>query len=79
MALMHVCGELAEGETFAHLSILDTQFICRIEAPTAVGGTEAVITRLGGRAWLTGLSYYGSDPEGPFPQGYRLNDTWLSC
>ena len=67
------------GEAFRHLSILDTEFACGIEAATTVGGAEAVITRVGGRAWLTGVSYYGSDPEDPFPNGYRLNDTWLSC
>jgi len=34
---------------------------------------------VGGRAWLTGVSTYGSDPEDPFPHGYRLNDTGLTC
>ena len=79
MALMHARGELAVGEPFRHLSILDTVFDCRIEGTTAVAGVEAVVTNVGGRAWLTGVSYYGTDPEDPFPQGYRLNDTWLSC
>jgi proline racemase len=79
MALMHARGELAVGEEFTHCSILDTQFNCRIEATATVGGTAAVIPNIGGRAWLTGVSYYGTDPEDPFPQGYRLNDTWFSC
>ncbi len=79
MALMHTRGELSVGEPFKHLSILDTEFACSIEETTRVGNVEAVITNVGGRAWLTGVSYYGTDPEDPFPQGYRLNDTWLSC
>jgi len=79
MALMHSRGELAVGEPFRHLSILDTVFECRIEAATTVRGLPAVVTNVGGRAWLTGVSYYGADPEDPFPHGYRLNDTWLSC
>ena len=79
MALMHARGELAVDEPFRHLSILDTVFDCRIEGTTAVAGVEAVVTNVGGRAWLTGVSYYGTDPEDPFPQGYRLNDTWMSC
>jgi proline racemase len=79
MALMHARGELAVGERFVHTSILDTEFECGIEAETRVGGVAAVVTRVGGRAWLTGASYYGSDPDDPFPHGYRLNDTWLSC
>jgi proline racemase len=79
MALMHAQGELAVGEPFKHLSILDTVFECRIESTTTVCDLPAVVTNVGGRAWLTGVSYYGADPEDPFPHGYRLNDTWLSC
>ena len=79
MAVMHARGELAVDEPFRHVSILGTEFSCGIEATASVGGIDAVITRVGGRAWLTGVSYYGVDPEDPFPQGYRLNDTWLSC
>jgi proline racemase len=79
MALMHARGELGVGEPFKHLSILDTVFDCRIEATTAVCDLQAVVTNVGGRAWLTGVSCYGADPEDPFPHGYRLNDTWLSC
>jgi proline racemase len=79
MALMHARGELAVGEPFKHLSILDTVFDCSIEAITTVGEVAALVTNVGGRAWLTGVSYYGTDPEDPFPHGYRLNDTWLSC
>jgi len=79
MALMHARGELLCGERFIHSSILDTTFECLIERETKVGGTDAVITRVGGRAWLTGVSNYGVDPEDPFPLGYRLNDTWLTC
>jgi proline racemase len=79
MALMHARGELAVAEVFKHLSILDTEFTCSIEATTKVVDVAAVITNVAGRAWLTGVSYYGCDPEDPFPQGYRLNDTWLSC
>ncbi len=79
MALMSARGDLAVDEAFRHVSILGTEFNCAIEAMTSVGGIDAVVTKVGGRAWLTGVSYYGVDPEDPFPLGYRLNDTWLSC
>jgi proline racemase len=78
MAVMHAHGELAVGEPFRHMSILDTEFACSIEATASVGPLDAVVTRVAGRAWLTGVSYYGTDPEDPFPHGYRLNDTWPS-
>jgi proline racemase len=79
MALLHARGELAVGEAFTHFSILDTEFHCRIEAETKVGGLPAVRTRVAGRAWITGISHYGVDPEDPFPLGYRLNDSWPEC
>lgn len=79
MALMHQRGQLGLGESFRHVSILDTEFLCSIVETTAIGNVPAVVTDVQGRAWLTGVSYYGTDPEDPFPQGYRLNDTWLAC
>jgi proline racemase len=78
MALMHARGELAVGEPFKHLSILDTEFACSIASTLQVGATPAIVPNVSGRAWLTGISQYGADPEDPFPQGYRLGDTWLN-
>jgi proline racemase len=78
MALLHARGELAVGEPFRHLSILDTAFECKILSEARAGTTPAVIPQVSGRAWLTGVSYYGVDPEDPFPEGYRLSDTWFN-
>lgn len=78
MALLHARGELAVGERFKHLSILDTAFDCEILSESKVGTVPAVIPQVSGRAWLTGVSYYGVDPEDPFPEGYRLSDTWFN-
>jgi proline racemase len=78
LALLHSRGELAAGERFRHLSILDTVFECRIVDTCRVGGTAAVVPEIGGRAWLTGVSHYGVDPDDPFPTGYRLADTWFA-
>ncbi|PDQ21294.1 hypothetical protein CN311_09885 [Mesorhizobium sanjuanii] len=77
MALLHARGDLAVGEKFRHTSILDTVFDCRIVEPAMAGSVPAVVTEVSGRAWLTGVSHYGVDPEDPFPEGYRLSDTWF--
>jgi proline racemase len=53
MALMYARGELAVGETFKHYSLLDTEFTCSIVAATRVSEIPAVVTNIGGRAWLT--------------------------
>jgi proline racemase len=57
---------------------MDTRFNCRIDGLAQVAGQAAVLPNISGRAWITGLSYYGADPEDPFPEGYRLNDTWFA-
>ena len=77
MALLHARGELALGERFIHRSIIDTEFHCVIRESTHVRSIAAVVPEISGRAWLTGISYYGVDPEDPFPHGYRLADTWF--
>jgi proline racemase len=77
MALLHAQGRLATGEPFRHLSILDTVFDCRILGTAAVKDASAIVPQIAGRAWLTGVSHYGVDPEDPFPTGYRLSDTWF--
>lgn len=78
MALLHARGDLAVNEAFRHTSILDTAFECRITGTAHAGDLPAVVPEISGRAWLTGISTYGVDPEDPFPSGYRLSDTWFS-
>ncbi|NKM02026.1 proline racemase family protein [Rhizobium leguminosarum] len=78
MALLHARGDLAVGETFRHLSILDTVFDCEILETGTAGQIPAVTPQVSGRSWLTGVSHYGVDPEDPFPEGYRLSDTWFA-
>ena len=77
LALLHARGEIGVGETFRHISIIDTEFESRVLAETSAGGVPAVVPEISGRGWLTGISHYGVDPEDPFPTGYRLPDTWF--
>ena len=77
LALLHARGDLAAGEAFRPTSILDTSFDCRIVETATAGAIPAIIPEISGRAWLTGISHYGVDPEDPFPEGYRLGDTWF--
>ena len=76
IAVLHARGELAEGEPFVGLSPIDSAFDCRIEALARVGDRPAVVPSLSGRAWITGTHQHTLDPEDPWPDGYRLSDTW---
>ena len=76
LAVLHARGELGIGEPFVGLSPIDSRFDCRIEALARVGDREAVVPSLGGRAWITGTHQHMLDPGDPWPEGYRLSDTW---
>ena len=76
MAVLHARGLLSPGESFTARSLIDSQFQCRIEKLTTVGGKAAIIPSICGRAWITGTHQHMLDPDDPWPGGYRLSDTW---
>ena len=76
MALLHAKGEMQVGDTFTACSIIDSEFHGRIVSTTSVGGTVAIIPEISGRAWITGTHQHMLDPDDPWPEGYRLSDTW---
>ena len=57
-------------------SITDSRFDCSIVEETMVGKKIAITPSIRGRAWITGTHQLMLDPEDPWPQGYRLSDTW---
>ena len=72
MAQLHARGELRLGEDYVHASVLGTRFTGRLVGTTTVGGFEAVVPTVRGRAWVTGLASYLLDPDDPFPAGFLL-------
>ena len=76
LAVLHARGELAPGEPFVGLSPIDSRFDCRIESLARVGERDAVVPSLSGRAWITGMHQHMLDSDDPWPEGYRLSDTW---
>jgi proline racemase len=76
MAVLHARGELAVGDEFHGISLIDSIFRCRIETETSVGGKPAIVPSLTGRAWITGTYQHMLDPRDPWPGGYKLSDTW---
>ncbi len=76
MAVLQAKGQLRVGEGFVGRSIIGSEFHCHIESLTELGGRPAILPCLSGRAWITGIHQYLLDPDDPWPQGYRLSDTW---
>lgn len=76
LAVMRARGEIAVGEAFCGTSIIESVFQCRIVRETNVGGRDAVIPSISGRAFITGTHQHMLDPDDPWPNGYRLSDTW---
>ena len=60
----------------AVLAVIGSEFACRIEADTMLADRPAIIPSISDRAWITGTRQEMLDPDDPWPEGYRLSDTW---
>ena len=76
MAVLHARKELKVGEGLTHESLIGSRFIGTVRGETTVGGQSAILPTVEGRAWITGYHQYIVDPADPWPDGYRLSDTW---
>lgn len=76
MAVLSARGELALGEAFTGVSIIGSEFHCRIERFATLDGTPAIVPSISGRAWITEVRQLMCDPDDPWPRGYRVADTW---
>jgi proline racemase len=76
VALRYARGQLGLGEPFVTESIIGTRFTGQVIAEAQVGsGSEvfpAVIPKVTGSAYITGLHQFVLDGEDPFPEGFRL-------
>ena len=52
------------------------RFIGEVAGFATVGNHAAIIPTITGRAWITGQSTLMLDPDDPWPDGYRIADTW---
>ncbi len=76
MATLHAKGRLPLDTDFNHEGILGTIFTGRLLRETTIGPYNAVVPRLSGKAWVTGLAQYVVDPDDPFPDGFTVGDIW---
>lgn len=76
MAVLHAKGEMKLADRYIARSIIDSEFRGCIERECEVAGTPAIIPSVSGRAWITGTYQHMLDPSDPWPEGYRIGDTW---
>jgi proline racemase len=76
LALLAARGEIEDGAEFVNESVISTRLVGRITGRTRVGGLEAIVPAISGRAWITGFHQLVVDPADPFPEGFQLPDTW---
>jgi proline racemase len=76
LAVLHAKGQAKLGDTLLARSIIDSEFLGRIEEEVLIGTKVAIRPSISGRAWITGRSRLSLDPSDPWPGGYRLSDTW---
>jgi len=76
MAVLHAQGRMAVGDVYRARSIIGSEFVCGIKSTTSLPGRAAIVPTVSGRAWITGTHQLMLDPQDPWPEGYRVADTW---
>ncbi len=72
MALLHYYRKIKLHQPYRNFSPLDTVFDAELVEKTKVGDKDAYVTRIKGRAWITGLHYFSMDTADPFQKGYMI-------
>jgi len=76
MAVLHARGQMQVGDTLTARSLIGSTFQGRILSKSKVGDIPAILPEISGRGWITGIHQHMLDPSDPWPEGYRLTDTW---
>lgn len=76
MAILHARGEMTPGDSLTVESVIGSTFHGTILGETNVAGRAAILPEISGRGWITGTHQHMLDPTDPWPEGYKLSDTW---
>ena len=76
MAVLVARGEMALGDSLLATSIIGSEFTGKVVRSAKVGATPAIVPSVSGRGWITGTHQHMLDPSDPWPEGYKLKDTW---
>ena len=76
LALMKEKNQIDLNEKIISQSIIGSTFECFIEREIEESAKKMILPNIKGSAFITGEQILYKDDKDPFPQGYRLNDTW---
>ncbi|MEM9756553.1 MAG: proline racemase family protein [Pseudomonadota bacterium] len=76
LAVLAARGAMADGDRLVARSIIGSEFTGRILGPARIGDLFGIVPEISGRAWITGVHQHVLAPDDPWPEGYRLSDTW---
>jgi proline racemase len=73
VALLNQKGVLPQGQQFVHESIVNSKFIGEIISETKFGLYSAVIAKITGNAFITGMHHFIVDPTDPLQDGFLIS------
>jgi proline racemase len=76
LATLAARGLVSTGSRLTSRSTIGSEFGIEMLGRTEVGGKDAVLPRVTGRAWIYGIEQIGVDPDDPLAAGFMLSDTW---
>ena len=76
LALLRKKNQIDVGEKIISQSIIGSTFESFIESESFDDMRQIIVPNIKGSAFITGEQILYKDDKDPFPQGYRLNDTW---
>lgn len=76
MALLHARGVMKIGDRLTARSLIGSSFSGVILGEATMGDRPGILPEISGRGWITGIHQHMLDPADPWPEGYRLSDTW---
>ena len=76
LALMKQKNEIDINETFISRSIIGSTFEAKIKEEFVSNNKQMIKPLIKGSAFITGKQELYISKDDPFPEGYRLNDTW---
>jgi proline racemase len=76
LAVLEARGEIQMGQKIKAISIIGSKFEGKIVEKCNIKGIAAIIPEISGRGWITGFHQHTLEPTDPWPEGYKLSDTW---